>query len=930
MPWLPQRSTSYLACIAGSAAVILTRVVLPNWLGDLLAALMYVFVVIATSVRWGWRAGLLASCLSVAANIFFFLPPYYTLSILSAADGVRMGSFLLLGGTLAVLCELLRLAKTRVLERQRKLEAEIDERHRAELAERAKAEELRVTLASIADAVITTDATGHITYLNKLAETLTGWNLASACGQPLEKVFRIIDEQTRATILNPATRALHDGKSVGLANHTLLISRNGAETSIDDSAASIRDESGKTIGAVLVFRDVTERKKREQEARSHKERLELAQNAGRIGTFEWHIPTGQVRWSAILENLYGLPTGGFGGSLEAWKQSVHPEDRERAEFELHNAVIQKTKFQTEFRIVRPDQSIRWIAAQGHVTYDEQGQPERMVGVNLDITASKLAEQRVRLLWEAASVLLTTDEPDAMLQKVFAKISPHLKLDTYFNYMVHESGHGLKLASCIGIPDETAYGISQLAFGQAICGTVAIQRRPITVTFIQQSEDPKAQLVKSFGIRAYACNPLMAGEKLLGTLSFASRSRDEFDEDELEFLRTICRYVTAAYERLRLISQLQDTDRRKTEFLATLAHELRNPLAPIRNGLQVLRYAGNQGEMAEQARSMMDRQVGQMVHIIDDLLDVSRISRGKLELRKETIELATVIQSAMETCSPLIEQAGHKLTVTMPQESIRLEGDPVRLSQAVGNLLSNAAKYTDEGGEIELSVSRENDTATISVKDSGVGIPTEMQPRIFEMFTQVDQTLEKSQGGLGIGLTIVRQLIEMHGGSVEVRSEGRGKGSEFLLRIPVLPSQIPDLHSVSEEEDTELPHASKGRILVVDDNRDSAHTLATLLKIKGMEVQTAHDGLQGLEAAEVFRPEMILLDIGMPKLNGYDTCRRIREQQWGREMVIVAMTGWGQEEDRYRSEEAGFNHHLVKPIELTRLEELITSLKSESA
>lgn len=929
MPWLQHKSVPYLACIFGSAAVILIRVILPNWLGDLLSALIYIFAIVGSSALGGWKTGLFTAGLSIATTIYFFIPPYRQLWISSPVDAVKMGSFLVLGAVLTFLCELLRLAKSRILERQRKLEQEIDERHRAELAERVKAEELRVTLASIAEAVITTDAAGRITYLNRLAETLTGWSLGTAYGQPLENVFRIIDEQSRAVIPNPATRVLKNGNSVGFANHTLLISRDGKEVSIDDSAAPIRDDGGRTIGAVLVFRDVTERKKRELEARSHKERLELAQNIGRIGTFEWDIQTNEVQWSAMLEQLYGLASGSFGGRFDHWKETVHPEDLQRVELEIQNAVTQGVEFRTEFRIIRPDQSIRWIAAQGHVSYDEQARPQRMVGVNLDITGPKLAEQRVRLLWEAAAVLLTTDQPDNMLKQVFAKISPHLKLDTYFNYMINESATGLKLASCIGIPDETAQTITQLAFGQAICGTVALQRSPITATFIQQSNDPKVQLVKSFGIRAYACNPLMAGDKLLGTLSFASRQRNEFDEDELEFLRTICRYVTAAYEQLRLISQLQETDRRKTEFLATLAHELRNPLAPIRNGLQVLRFAGNQGDVAEEARAMMDRQLAQMVHIIDDLLDVSRISRGKLELRTEILDLSTVINSALETCRPMIEQAGHKLTVTLSQNPISLNGDPVRLSQVVSNLLSNAAKYTNQGGEIGLTVQHDEDQATIIVKDNGVGIPAEMLPKIFEMFTQVDQTLEKSQGGLGIGLTIVKQLIGLHGGSVEARSDGAGKGSEFVLRIPILKEHNSEDGAVGDEE-TAPPSASRGRILVVDDNRDSAHTLATLLKIKGMEVRTAHDGLQGLKTAEAFLPEMILLDIGMPKLNGYDTCRRIREQQWGREMVIVAMTGWGQDEDRYRSEEAGFNHHLVKPIEFTRLDELITSLRTESA
>jgi signal transduction histidine kinase/FixJ family two-component response regulator len=399
------------------------------------------------------------------------------------------------------------------------------------------------------------------------------------------------------------------------------------------------------------------------------------------------------------------------------------------------------------------------------------------------------EERMRLLWESAAVLLTTDDADTMLRDLFAKIAPHLNLDTYFNFMVNDTGNGLKLASYIGISDDTARGIENLEFGQAISGTVALLRKPIAATFIQQSDDPKAKLVKSLGIRACACNPLSTEDGLLGTLSFASRSRDEFDADELDFLQTICRYVTAAYERLRLIGKLRDSDRRKDEFLATLGHELRNPLAPIRNGLQILRLAGVSGELADDARNMMERQVAQMVRLIDDLLDLSRISRGKIELKKERIALADVVQHAVETSRPLIEQEGHELTVEIPSTPIFVEADLTRLAQVFSNLLNNAAKYTEPGGRIRLSVRKRGGELQVSVRDNGIGIPAQMLPRVFDMFTQINRSLERSQGGLGIGLSIVKSLVEMHGGSIEAKSGGHGLGSEFIVRLPAAPSVV---------------------------------------------------------------------------------------------------------------------------------------------
>jgi PAS domain S-box-containing protein len=534
-------------------------------------------------------------------------------------------------------------------------------------------------------------------------------------------------------------------------------------------------------------------------------------------------------------------------------------------------------------------------------------------------ALKQSEERLRLLWEAATVLLTTDDPDAMLRSLFAKIGPHFALDTYFNFLLNETGDGLRLGSCAGIPEEEAHKITRLEFGQAVCGTVALRRQPIVATHIQQSDEPMVQLVKGYGVRAYACNPLLVEGRLLGTLSFASHSRDEFDADDLEFLRTISQYVTVAYERLRLVRQLQEQDRRKDEFLATLAHELRNPLAPIRNGLQLLRLAGGNPATLNQARPMMERQVQQMVRLVDDLLDVSRINRNKLELRKEWVELAGVVRSAVETSRPLIEAAAHELTVSLPREPVLLDADPVRLAQAFSNLLNNAAKYSERGGHIWLTAEHLGSEIMVRVRDTGIGVPADKLPHIFEMFVQVDRSLERSQGGLGIGLTLVQRLVQMHGGSVEARSDGPGKGSEFVVRLPVVSVPKPqDSQGSGEAAGQQVRH----RILVVDDNRDSADSLAMMLKLLGHEVATAHDGLQAVEMVGAFQPNVALLDLGMPKLNGYDAARRIRDK-WGKnDLVLIALTGWGQEEDRRRTREAGFNHHLVKPVDLDALQKLI--------
>lgn len=380
--------------------------------------------------------------------------------------------------------------------------------------------------------------------------------------------------------------------------------------------------------------------------------------------------------------------------------------------------------------------------------------------------------------------------------------------------------------------------------------------------------------------------------------------------------------------LALARARAEADRRKDEFLATLAHELRNPLAPIRNGLTVMRLAAGDREAVEKARGMMERQVQQMVRLIDELLDLSRISRGKVELRLERVTLASVIQNAVETSRPLIEGAGHELILELPAEPLFVDADTTRLAQVFSNLLNNAAKYTEPGGHIRLAAETRDGEVRVSVADDGIGIPASMLPAVFDMFTQVDRSLERSQGGLGIGLSIVKRLVEMHGGTVEARSAGHGQGSEFVVRLQAFGS--PGAEPAAGAALDPAEPAVKRRVLVADDNADSAESLAMMLELMGNEVSIAHDGLQAVEMASELRPGFIVMDIGMPQLNGYDACRRIREQPWGKEIVIVALTGWGQSEDKRRSQEAGFDRHLVKPVEPAALGHLLAAIQRDAS
>ena len=372
--------------------------------------------------------------------------------------------------------------------------------------------------------------------------------------------------------------------------------------------------------------------------------------------------------------------------------------------------------------------------------------------------------------------------------------------------------------------------------------------------------------------------------------------------------------------------LKVASRRKDEFLATLAHELRNPLAPVSNALELMKRANGNVDLLEKVRTTMERQVAQMVRLIDDLLDVSRITRDQLTLKKERIELASVVQLAVETCQPHCEREAQELRVLLPPTPVYLQADLVRLAQVFGNLLNNASKFTPRGGRIELVAELLDGKVAVTVRDTGIGIAADMQSRVFELFTQVDDSRNLSKGGLGIGLALAKRLTELHGGSIAVFSEGRDRGSEFVVELPVL-KEAHDLAAMASAAGA-LPPVVSRRILVVDDNQDGAESLAALLAMDGHETLMSHDGLDAIDKAQSFRPDVILLDIGLPKLDGFEVCRRIRAQPGGKDIMMVAMTGWGQADDRRKSKEVGFDSHCVKPVDHAALLEIISQSRAQ--
>ena len=810
---------------------------------------------------------------------------------------------------------------------------DITERRRAEEALRKESEWLRVTLASIGDAVITTDAEGRVTSLNPVAESLTGWSEQEAQGQPINSVFHIINEQSHEPVENPATTALREGRIVGLADHTVLITKDGTERAIDDRAAPLRTETGKISGGVLIFRDVTETRRAAEVHLRLSAIVESSDDAIISKTLDGII----VSWNKGAERIYGYTAEEvIGKPLSILIPPDHPDELPEIMEQLKRGE-RIEHFET--KRLRKDGSQVDVSLTISPVKRADGEIIGASKIARDITVRKRAEQTTRFLADASAALAELTDYESTLQKV-ASLAVPLFADWCAVDVQEADGSFRRLAVTHIDPAKEQlvrelegrypprlsdrHGVMKvLRSGQP---DWAAEIPDSLLTELAQDEE-HLRLLRNLGLKSYICVPLKSRTKALGALTFVTaESSRMYNAQDLQAAEDLAHRAVIAVENASLLAALKDSDRRKDEFLAMLAHELRNPLAPIRNAVQILRAKGPPEPELQWAREVIDRQVQQMTRLVDDLLDVSRITKGKIELRKERVDLAAVVNSAVEASSPLIQKWGHELTVTIPPEPIYLEADLTRLSQVLMNLLNNAAKYTNQGGRIWLTAERQSDKVLIRVKDTGIGIPAEMLPRIFGMFTQVDRSLERSQGGLGIGLTLVQRLVEMHGGTVEAQSAGPGRGSEFVLRFPVA-AEVTEgklQEKAGYGQKSAIPFTC--RILVVDDNEDSADSIAILLRTMGNEVHTAYDGLEAVGAAAAFQPDVVLLDIGLPKLNGFEAASRIREQPGGSDIMLIALTGWGQEEDRRRSKEAGFDHHMTKPIDFDILQELLAAMK----
>jgi PAS domain S-box-containing protein len=642
-------------------------------------------------------------------------------------------------------------------------------------------------------------------------------------------------------------------------------------------------------------RDVTERKSVEERLRASEEQarraerhLALALRAARSGDFDWDAKSDVNRWSDELLALYGLSREQFGGRSEDWIACLVEEDRPAGMAAIKRSFETGT-FELEFRIRRADNGeLRWIYARAEVTFDDNGAPVRMIGINVDITERKHSEalaaegeRRFQAVIDAAPAALT------LLRPVRAPDGAVVDFEwQYMNRAARET---------IGRP---IHELTGARIGATLPGTW--EAPGLFSAFVRAMETGSAQTIE-----VDSSSPGAPGTYL--------NVAAPYESDAL-----VVWFVDIS-ERKRMEAKLREADRRKDEFLATLSHELRNPLAPIRTAAKLLGNPRLETGQLAWAQSVIQRQVGHMARLLEDLLDVARITQGKLELKPEPVSLVSVVDAAVEAARPLLDDKRHRLAIALPDTPKTVQVDPTRMSQVLSNLLTNAAKYTDAGGSVELAVVDEGGMLRLEVRDNGIGIPPQARAKLFEMFSQIDSA--RSEGGLGIGLALVKGLVELHGGTVEVQSEGAGHGSTFVVSIPAHAGVFPAAAAAGALRANAAP--ARLKVLIADDNADAADTLAVLIGMYGHEVRVAHGGRPAVSILQTFRPDVAFVDIGMPDLNGYEVARAVRRDASTQGMHLVAITGWGQEEDKRRASAAGFDDHLTKPVDPDRVAEVLT-------
>jgi PAS domain S-box-containing protein len=666
---------------------------------------------------------------------------------------------------------------------------------------------------------------------------------------------------------------------------------------------------------------VSERRRADDAVRVREEQLRVAVAAAQMGTWEWTIATGDVRWSSSLEAMHGMAPGTFRGTYEAFEADIHPSDRD-AVAAATRAALEGGAHRVEYRIVRPDGAVRWLERRGEVFRDAMGRPQRVVGVCVDVTERKRADERNRVLADIARSISASLDIDTVLQRIADGARTLCDSDTAAIFLRDETSEAMVPRFRVG-PWLTSYDALRIRAGEGLGGLVMQTRRPLRTSSYQT--DPRVRestrtIAEQTGTVALMVVPILTAKEVAGLLSISNRSARAFGDDDEAVSIRLAEQAAIAIHNARLFAregaaraEAEAVNRSKDEFLAMLSHELRNPLGAISSAIQVLDRVGDPS-VAARARVIIARQTQHLSRLVEDLLDVSRAMTGKIVVRSEVVDFAAVTERVV--AGLVGRDAARAGDIALATRSVRVLGDTVRLEQVVNNLVENALKYTPAGGRVTVTVGEENGAAVLAVEDSGVGIAAELLPHVFDLFVQADHSLDRTAGGLGIGLTLVRQIVELHGGKVEAVSAGVGRGSRFTVRLPATAGSPPAPGSLPARG------GRRHRILVVEDNDDAREMLCELVRLLGHEVHETADGLRGVEMALRLLPDLTLVDIGLPGVDGYEVARRIRNDPRGRPLRLVALTGYGRREDRERALAGGYDDHLVKPVDPARLAEAL--------
>ena len=756
---------------------------------------------------------------------------------------------------------------------------EIDAQMRAEAALHDREEQLRLALESTGLGVFEYEFWTHRFVWSDRCRTICGFRPNEPVTLPRLRAAIHADDRRRVA---RAFAAARNPLGTGEFQFDLRVVRSDgglrwvtARGYVFFVATADGDRALRCIGTLL---DITERRSAEEQLRRSEERLELAQEAAAVGMWDFDFATGVLQWSATHHVLFGSSGTAKTNMRKQFWRSVRTDERRRLHLELHRALRHDGAVEATYRITRSDGEERWVTSRGRVERDASGRPVRFIGISTDVTHAQLAKERLARSEELFR--LAAEAVDGIIYDHEVECGTVLRTRGLFELLGYEPSRVPATAEwwqSIMHPEDLPRVLAEHARDEA-SGTARMERE-------------------------YRVRHRLGHWVTLLDRSFVIRDARE----------TIVRIVGCSEditELRRVEKTLRDADRRKDEFLAVLAHELRNPLAPMRSALQILNEAQDRPDLSVYARDVLGRQLSQMVRLIDDLLDVARITAGKLALRRAHVPLKELVDRAVETVLPLIEERQHLLTVSVPDTPIDVHCDAARIAQVLANLLNNAAKYTPTGGKIELRAVVSVDEVAFEVRDNGIGIAPEALDGMFEMFSQGAANRGTGLAGLGVGLPLARSLVALHDGRLEAHSEGAHRGTAFTVRLPRRVAAAPATIDRYFEPTSANIRASK--VLVVDDNQDAAETLAELLRLGGHAVEVRHDGVQALDAA-VFRPDIVLLDVGMPRLDGHEVARRLRARPWARHVRIVALSGFGQADDRHRSLAAGCDEHLIKPV-----------------